>query len=119
MENDGLAKIPVRGNGRALNPSPSLRQRVSQDLRLVRIVRGGLSRLLSREVELLVNAATLPLTLRLGPIHYGIWAYISVGQMHRRAGRIAAILWYRFYVFGIRNDLAMLWFLWTNRTIER
>jgi hypothetical protein len=39
--------------------------------------------------------------------------------VRRRAGRIAAVLRHRFYVFGIRNDLAMLCFLWTNRAIER
>ena len=46
-------------------------------------------------------------------------AYIYAGQNRRRTGRIAAILRYGFYVLGIRNNLAMLWYLWTSRTMER
>jgi hypothetical protein len=64
----------------------TLYPRVSQDPRLVRVVKGGLSGLLSRGVGLLVNTATL---------HYV------------------------FCVLGIGNNLAMLWFLRTDRTTER
>ena len=55
-----------------------VRQYLSKDPRLTRILHGGASALASRSVALLVNAVTLPLTIRyLGPLQYGIWVTIS------------------------------------------
>lgn len=55
-----------------------VRRRLSEDPRLARILHGGASALISRGVALLVNAVTLPLTIRyLGPLQYGIWITIS------------------------------------------
>lgn len=55
-----------------------VRRHLSEDTRLARILHGGASALVSRGVALLVNAVTLPLTIRyLGPLEYGIWVTIS------------------------------------------
>lgn len=56
----------------------SIRRRLNDDRRLTRILHGGFSALAGRGVALLVNAVTLPLTIRyLGPLQYGIWVTIS------------------------------------------
>lgn len=56
----------------------SIRGRIGSDPRLVRILHGGLSALVSRGVGLLVSAITLPLTVRyLGSLQYGFWVTIS------------------------------------------
>ncbi|WP_348267059.1 oligosaccharide flippase family protein [Edaphobacter paludis] len=55
-----------------------VRRHLNKDTRLARILHGGASALISRGVALLVNAVTLPLTIRyLGPLEYGIWVTIS------------------------------------------
>ena len=55
-----------------------VRRYLSEDPRLARILHGGASALISRGVALLVNAVTLPLTIRyLGSLEYGIWVTIS------------------------------------------
>jgi O-antigen/teichoic acid export membrane protein len=51
---------------------------LGDDQRLARILHGGFSALARRGVALLVNALTLPLTVRyLGSLQYGIWVTIS------------------------------------------
>lgn len=55
-----------------------IRQRITEDPRLARIVHGSASGLLGKLFALAVSAVTLPLTVRyLGKLEYGIWVTIS------------------------------------------
>lgn len=56
----------------------SLQAKLKDDPRLGRVVKGGVSGILGRMVTVLVNAISLPITVRyLGPQRYGIWVTIS------------------------------------------
>jgi hypothetical protein len=54
------------------------RQRMLDDPRFARVLHGGFCARMGRGLTMLVNVATLPLTLRyLGQLEYGIWVTIS------------------------------------------
>lgn len=56
----------------------ALRDRIRTDSRVSSIVRGGASGLAGKGLILVINAITLPLTVRyLGKLEYGIWVTIS------------------------------------------
>ena len=55
-----------------------LRERISRDPRLLRILHGGASGIVGKGLSILISAITLPLTLRyLGKLEYGVWITIS------------------------------------------
>lgn len=55
-----------------------IRRNLSEDPRLRRIFKGGITGIAGKGMAMVVSAITLPLTVRyLGPLEYGIWVTIS------------------------------------------